>query len=90
MHYEMFNNLIQLRKDDHVLAEISFPEVEQGVVDINHTFVDGSLRGQGVAGTMMMMVAHELKNSNRKALCSCSFAVKWFNEHPEFKALLLD
>ena len=32
-----------------VIAEITFP-VSQGVADINHTFVDGSLRGQGVAG----------------------------------------
>ena len=34
-----------------VIAEITFP-VSQGVADINHTFVDGSLRGQGVAGRL--------------------------------------
>ncbi|MEG0077140.1 GNAT family N-acetyltransferase [Anaerorhabdus sp.] len=90
MHFEMFNNHIQLRRDDKVLAEISFPEVKPGVVDINHTFVDESLRGKGVAGEMMLMVANELTNSNRKAICSCSFAIKWFGSHPEFKALLLD
>ena len=35
------------------IAEILFPEVEPKVYCIQRTFVDDSLRGQGVAGTMM-------------------------------------
>ena len=31
-----------------LLAEITFPTVAEGVADIDHTFVDESLRGQGV------------------------------------------
>ena len=34
-------------------AEVTFPVVEPGVVEINRTFVDESLRGQGVAGQLM-------------------------------------
>jgi predicted GNAT family acetyltransferase len=30
-----------------LLAEITFPFTAPGKVDINHTFVDASLRGQG-------------------------------------------
>ena len=37
----------------HLLAEITFPEVREGVFNIDHTFVDESLRGQGVAGQLM-------------------------------------
>ncbi len=35
------------------IAEILFPEVEPKVYCIQRTFVDDSLRGQGVAGTLM-------------------------------------
>ena len=37
-------------EDGKLLAEITFPTGEDGVADINHTFVDESLRGRGVAG----------------------------------------
>ena len=33
-----------------LIAEITFPNRSATTVDINHTFVDDSLRGQGVAG----------------------------------------
>lgn len=38
-----------LGEDGKLLAEITFPTGEDGVADIDHTFVDESLRGQGVA-----------------------------------------
>lgn len=34
--------------DGKVIAEITFP-VSDGIVTIDHTFVDKSLRGQGIA-----------------------------------------
>ena len=41
------------REDGKLLAEITFPTGEDGVADINHTFVDESLRGRGVAGQLV-------------------------------------
>lgn len=41
--------IFALGEDGKLLAEITFPTGEDGVADINHTFVDESLRGQGVA-----------------------------------------
>ena len=35
-------------EDGKLLAEVTFPE-KDGIAQINHTFVDESLRGQGVA-----------------------------------------
>lgn len=90
MHYEVFDNRIVYRDDEKIYAEVTFPKVEGNIVDINHTFVDESLRGKGIAGMLMYMVAMDLKNSNRVAKLSCSFAVKWFDMHPEYKALVVD
>ncbi|MFT8888508.1 MAG: GNAT family N-acetyltransferase [Ethanoligenens sp.] len=69
---------------EKVVAEVTFPAVGEGLVDINHTFVDESLRGQGVAGQMMQAVADQLRQQGKKAVLSCSYAVKWFEKHPEY------
>ena len=44
------DRLYALDVDGTLLAETTFPAAGNGVVDINHTFVDESLRGQGIAG----------------------------------------
>ncbi len=71
-----------------LLAEVTFPERE-GVAVINHTFVDDSLRGQGVAGQLLQAVADTLRREGRKARPTCSYAVHWFATHPEEQDLLV-
>ena len=70
-----------------LLAEVTFPEKE-GVAVINHTFVDASLRGQGVAGQLLRAVADTLRQEGRRARPICSYAVHWFETHPEERDLL--
>ena len=45
--------IFALGEDGKLLAEITFPTGEDGVADIDHTFVDESLRGQGVASQLV-------------------------------------
>lgn len=71
--------------DGQMIAEVTFPETAPGIVDINHTYVDTSLRGQGVAGKLMLVLAEKIKADGIKARCSCSYAVTWFEKHPEFQ-----
>ncbi len=66
-----------------LLAEITFPATGENTVCIDHTFVDGSLRGQGVAGQLMEAAVAALRATDRKAAASCSYAQRWFSEHPE-------
>lgn len=74
--------------DGAVLAEVTFPEVERGVVEINHTFVDESLRGQGVAGELLARAASVIAASGMLARPTCSYAVTWFERHPDRAAIL--
>lgn len=73
-----------------VLAQITFPyeNKEKNVVIIDHTFVDASLRGQGIAGKLMTETINELKKRNLKIIPACSYAAAWFEKHPEFSYLL--
>ncbi len=70
-----------------VIAEVTFP-ITDGTAVIDHTFVDGSLRGQGVAGKLLAAAAAQLREQGLKAKPTCSYAVKWFEEHPENADLL--
>ena len=70
------------------IAEVTFPDVEDGVVTINHTFVDNSLRGQGVAGQLLEEAANQLRAQKKKAIPTCSYAVQWFEKHPEYSDVL--
>ena len=70
------------------IAEVDFPAYKEGVVDgvveITHTFVDDSLRGQGMAAKLMIAVVEMLEAEHKQAKLTCSYAVKWFAKHPEY------
>lgn len=74
--------------NQHMIAVVTFPKIRDNVVNIDHTYVDGSLRGQGIAGKLMEETVAQLRNNGQKALLTCSYAVKWFEEHPECSDVL--
>lgn len=77
-------------ENNHMIAVVTFPKVQDNVVNIDHTFVDNSLRGQGIAGRLMEEAVMQLRENNLKAKLSCSYAVKWFEEHPECSDVLAE
>ena len=89
MEWVMERDRVQVLDEGwNVLAEVTFPQVEPGIVEIDHTFVDESLRGQGVAGELMRRAATSIAASGLYARPTCSYAVSWFEKHPEHAALL--
>ena len=74
--------------EGRLVAEITFPETRPGVADIDHTFVDPSLRGQGAAAKLAEAAAAQLRRRGMKATLTCSYAKKWFGDHPEQGDLL--
>lgn len=82
------NQIAVYSETGDLLAEIAFPYIDQETVDIIRTFVDPSLRGQGVAGKLMNELVKELGKRELKAVPTCSYAVGWFEKHPEYSHLL--
>ena len=64
-----------------VIAEITFEEIKTGVFNINHTFVDESLRGQGIASKLVEEAVKEIKSKNGVIVATCSYASKWLENH---------
>lgn len=84
-------NRIYYEQDGRMLAEITFPaflERGENIVNIDHTFVDEILRGQGVAGQLMERTVASLRQTQRKALVTCSYARKWFTQHEDAQDVL--
>lgn len=77
------NRIYAVDETGRLIAEITFPGRSGRVVEITHTFVDDSLRGQGIAGKMMEALAQKLRSENKKAVPVCSYAVRWFETHSE-------
>lgn len=87
MEFRKETGRIYAERDGQMIAEITFPE-EDGVAVIDHTFVDGSLRGQGVAGQLVRAAADQIRDQGKKARAVCTYARAWFDRHPEQADLL--
>lgn len=89
MNFIIESNRIFYEEKGKLLAEVTFPAINDGIVDINHTFVDESLRGQGVAGKLIEAAMSEIRKMNLKAKCSCSYAKVWNEKHFEYSDLII-
>lgn len=77
------NRIYSKDSEGELLAEITFPAVDASTVDIDHTYVSKSLRGQGIADRLMQAATTMIREKGLKARISCPYAIKWMNEHPE-------
>ena len=66
---------------------VTFPD-RDGAADIDHTFVDDTLRGQGVAGQLLQAAAGPNPRGGKARQATCSYAEIWFERHPEEADLL--
>jgi predicted GNAT family acetyltransferase len=70
-------------ENNELMAETTFVLKENGEVDIDYTYVNPLLRGKGVAGNMMKVVADYLSEKKLKATATCSYANAWLKKHRE-------
>lgn len=82
------NRIYAKDENGQVIAEITYPAVSDQAVDINHTFVDASLRGLGAADRLMRAAVEDIQKKGLKTRTSCPYAAKWFSNHTEFSDLL--
>lgn len=81
------NQVALLNENGRVIAEVTFPDVDADTVNIDHVFVDASLRGQGIAGKLLEATIKHLRGQGKNVILSCSYAIKWFEKHPEYESV---
>lgn len=68
------NQYFLLGENDEILAEIDFPMIKEGVIEITHTIVSPSLQGQGIARKLVEKVLEIAKEKGYQVTASCSYA----------------
>ncbi|GAA0488648.1 GNAT family N-acetyltransferase [Alkalibacterium sp. s-m-22] len=82
MEFSKGNNRFYKEEDGQLLAEITW--VSQGDrVGVDHTFVDPSLRGQGVAEQLVDRVVEEMQKEQKKIYPICPYVVELFKRKPD-------
>jgi predicted GNAT family acetyltransferase len=68
---------------NELMAEVTYEYIGDDEVNINHTYVNPVLRGQGVAGELLRLLAEHLRKSGLKATATCTYAISWLNRHED-------
>ncbi|KRM86492.1 GNAT family N-acetyltransferase [Lacticaseibacillus thailandensis] len=73
----------------HLTAEVTYTSIDEGhALSIDHTFVDPSLRGQGIAGQLVRRVVDHARHHDLKIEPLCTFARAEFQRRPEYADVL--
>ena len=82
MQFKKEKNRIYLDdKNGKTLAEVEFEKLEENTYNIYHTFVDESLRGQGVASKLVEAAVNEIRARSGEVRATCSYAKAWLEKH---------
>ena len=71
--------------DGQRIAEISYIWRDETTIDANHTWVDDSLRGQGVARLLLDTLVDFSREKNLKIIPTCSYVDVMFRREKSFE-----
>ncbi len=75
-------------EEGRLMGRVTHPRIRAGVINIQQVYTEPDFRGQGVAAKLMEGLLDHLRETDQKALLTCSYAQKYVGEHPEQKDLL--
>ncbi len=73
--------IYSINDENELMAEVTFVFIGDNEVDINHTYVNPSLRGQGIAGDMLKLAVEYFRQKGLKATATCPYAVIWLKKN---------
>lgn len=85
--HESENNRAAAYDEDKNIGESTYIK-EDGVWIINHTFVESSYGGQGIASKLVAKIVEEARKNNIKIIPVCPFAKKEFERKEEYSDVL--
>ncbi len=75
--------------DGRLMVEVTSQSIDDGQAwAVDHTFVDESLRGQGIAAQLIEAVVAAARKEGKTIELLCSYAVHAFHNHPEYAGVI--
>lgn len=83
MQFQYEPGRIYVEVQGELLAELTYVAIDADTIDIQHTFVSDTLRGQGIAACLMEEAIKLLQQEQKQCIASCSYAREWLRRHQE-------
>lgn len=77
-------NRFYLEENGNMYAEITWSNAGDTMMIVDHTFVDDSHRGEGIAQALVKAAADKARADNKKIMPLCPFAKKEFEAKAEY------
>ncbi len=79
-------------EDGKMIAEVTFPvsPSDSNVWDVDHTWVDPVLRGQGMASKLVVAVDTAARAEGKRLLATCPYVVTWYKRHADKQDILAE
>jgi hypothetical protein len=69
-------------------AELAYSRRDSGVIDIQHTYVPETARGQGIAERLAQAAFQYVREQGARVIPTCPFIREWLTSHPDEAALV--
>lgn len=87
MNWKFENGRIYYENENgELMAEATYEVMMNGEINIDHTYVNPILRGQGIAHEMMVAVTEYVRREGKKCMATCSYANIWFEKNEDLCA----
>ena len=91
MDYIYEDNRIYAKTEDFkLLCEVTFPNRDEKRVNLDHVYVDQSLRGQGIASKLVSMAYDYIEEKDLKIIAKCPYAITWFKKHEDHQDIVIN
>jgi len=84
------NRIYSKNEEGLLLTEVTFPARDDSRVNVDHVYVDQSLRGQGIASDLMLLAYNYIKAKNLLIVAKCPYAITWFKKHIEYQDIVIN
>jgi predicted GNAT family acetyltransferase len=72
---------------DGYASYLSYEKAGEGVLDFQHTFVPGELRGRGIASRLVEQALNHARTHGLKVIPTCPFVADFMRRHQEYRDL---
>jgi predicted GNAT family acetyltransferase len=70
-------------------GELVYEPLGPQVLDLQHTSVDGTLRGRGVGEALVEAAMKYIRSNGYKFVPTCTYVQRWLTKHPEQQDLVV-